>query len=164
MSDWKKTLAAVAPILATALGGPFAGSAVNVIGKALLGRDGSFTTEMISQAVISATPEQLQALNNADNDFKAKMKGLNVEDRKSARGFAINTTILPQVVLSVIYTIGYFGLIYNLMTGEIVIPEDIIMMVMPLIGIMTGAQTQILNFWFGSSSGSKEKTQKLRAQ
>jgi hypothetical protein len=56
MSNWKQTLMAVAPTLATALGGPLAGAAVGVIGKALLGDD--FDGD-IESAVSGATPEQL---------------------------------------------------------------------------------------------------------
>jgi hypothetical protein len=48
-----------------------------------------------------------------------------------------------------------------LLSGQVIIPPDIKDMVMTLLGIMTAAQAQIMNFWFGSSSGSKEKTSKL---
>jgi len=158
---WKETLAAVAPALATALGGPLAGAAVGVISKQLLGKDTATPMEM-AVAISRATPEQLLALQRADSDFEVQIKGLNVDDRKSARRFAVDTTILPQVLLSAIYTIGYFWLMSMLITGDVTIPDKISGMVMALIGIMTAAQAQIMNFWFGSSSGSKEKTRKLK--
>jgi hypothetical protein len=75
---------------------------------------------------------------------------------------AIDTTILPQVSLSIIYTLGYFYLIYGLGSGTITIPESVAQPFNILLGIMTAAQAQIMNFWFGSSSGSKQKTNKLK--
>jgi hypothetical protein len=162
MSNWKQTLAAVAPTLAAALGGPLAGAAVNVIGKALLGEDRAFDEDMVSQAVLGANPDQLLALKNADNDFNVQMKKLDVENTKSARKFAVDTSIMPQVFLSIVYTVGYFLLVYALMSGEITIEPSIMPMVTTLLGVMTAAQAQIMNFWFGSSSGSKEKTSKLK--
>lgn len=161
MSNWKETLAAVAPTLATALGGPLAGAAVGVIGKALLG-NAAASMEEVALAVSGATPEQLISIQNADKDFVVQMKKLNVEDRKDARKFALNTSILPQVILSVIYTAGYFYLIYGLGSGSITIPANVEQPFNILLGIMTAAQAQIMNFWFGSSSGSKEKTSKLK--
>jgi len=158
MSNWKTTLAAVAPTLATALGGPLAGAATAVIGKALLG-DG-FTGD-IEAAIAGANPEQLLALKNAEKQFALDSKKLDVEDRKSARKFSVDTSIAPQVILSIIYTVGYFWLMMLLISGEVTIPTDIMPMVMALLGVMTAAQSQIMNFWFGSSSGSKEKTSKL---
>ncbi len=160
MSNWKKTLSAIAPSLATALGGPLAGAAVGVISKALLGKD-SATAAEIAAAVAGATPEQLIDLQNADNEFQLRTKELDIQDRQSARKLAIDTGILPQIILSSIYTVGYFCLMFMLINGDVSIPEDISGMVMALIGVMTAAQAQIMNFWFGSSSGSKEKTKKM---
>jgi len=161
MSNWKQTLAAVAPTLAAAIGGPLAGAAVNVIGQALIGREGAFDEAMISQAVLGATPDQLLALKAADGNFSVQMKKLDIQDRQSARKLAIDTGILPQITLSSIYTVGYFWLMFMLINGDVSIPEDISGMVMALIGVMTAAQAQIMNFWFGSSSGSKEKTKRM---
>tara|TARA_R110002096_G_scaffold315227_3_gene509456 strand:- start:6649 stop:7143 length:495 start_codon:yes stop_codon:yes gene_type:complete len=159
-SSWKETLAAVAPTLATALGGPLAGTAVAIIGRKLLGVDNA-SEDDIAAALIGADPSELLKLKDADHQFKKDMKALNVQDRNSARKLAIDTTILPQVLLSSIYTTGYFWLMAMLISGDVSIPADISGMVMALIGVMTAAQAQIMNFWFGSSSGSKEKTSKL---
>ena len=161
MSDWKETLAAVAPALATALGGPLAGAAASVIGGHLMG-DSKATMVNIANAIAGASPEELLKLQVADKQFALDAKKLDVEDRKGARNLAINTTIMPQVTLSIIYTVGYFYLIIGLGSGEINIPESVTQPFNILLGIMTAAQAQIMNFWFGSSSGSKEKTSKLR--
>ena len=161
MSDWKRTLMAVAPTLATAIGGPLAGAAVNVIGRALLG-DGEYDESQVSQAIMGATPDQLVALKQVDNDFKVKMKGFDIKDRSDARDMAVKTSILPQVILSALYTLGYFVLLFSFISGDVVIDEGVKSEFNMILGVLTAGQIQIMNFWFGSSSGSKEKTGKLK--
>jgi len=160
MSNWKETLAAVAPTLAAGLGGPFAGTIVGAISKKLLGVEDA-TESQVADAIKKASPEQLVALQEINNQYEIDMKSLDVKNTEGARNLAIKTSIAPQVTLSTIYTIGYFGLMAALLSGKVSIPIDIKDMVMTLLGIMTAAQAQIMNFWFGSSSGSKEKTNKL---
>ena len=160
MSNWKETLAAVAPTLASALVGPLAGSVVSVIGNKLLGVEDA-TESQIADAIKKASPEQLVALQEINNQYEIDMKSLDVKNTEGARKMAIDTSILPQVTLSIVYTVGYFWLMSALISGDVTIPEDINGMVMALLGVMTAAQAQIMNFWFGSSSGSKEKTNKL---
>lgn len=162
-SGWKDTLATVAPALATALGSPLVGIAVNMAGKALGLGEGA-TQDMVAQAVNSGNPEIMLQLKQADHDFKARMKeaGVRLEevrakDRQSARDFAVAKGMAPQVVLSVIYTVGYFGMVYLLFTGQVIIPEAQSSLGEGMVAIMTAAQLQILNYWFGSSAGSKDK-------
>ena len=162
-TDWKTIVSTVAPTMASALGGPFAGVAMNAICSALLGKEVTNADEsVLADAVLTANPTTLVKLKKADQDFKLKMHQLDVDDRKSARSLATAVGMMPQVMLSVIYTIGYFYLIYGLGSGDITIPENVNQQFTILLGIMTAAQAQIMNFWFGSSSGSKAKTNKLR--
>jgi hypothetical protein len=54
--------------------------------------------------------------------------------------------------------VGYFWLLAELLSGHIQVAEDVRGLVNTLLGVMTAAQIQIMNFWFGSSAGSKAKT------
>jgi len=111
--DWKNVVRNVAPILGTAIGGPFGGAAVSALSNALLGKPDASEDEL-SHAIEKASPEQLVALRKADNDFKVKMEELGIrkeelvfQDIAGARKlFQIN--IWPQIVLSAFYTVGYF--------------------------------------------------------
>ena len=84
---------------------------------------------------------------------------IHADDRGSARQLAIATGIWPQVILSTLYTIGYFWVLWLYLTGRVadLMPEQQAMTT-TLVGALTAVQVQILNFWFGSSSGSKDKT------
>lgn len=166
--DWKKTLATVAPALATALGGPMAGVAVSMAGKAL-GLDNA-SEQDIAEAVASGDPNVLVKLREVDTQFKLEMKRLDVnlqkiasDDRISARLMrqAMGGAFGPQEVLATIYTIGYFGMVYMLFDGQVTIPEAQSSLGEGMVAIMTAAQLQILNFYFGSSAGSKQKAEQM---
>ncbi len=160
--DWKRTLATVAPTIATALGGPMAGVAVNVAAKAL----GVESDESaVSAVVASGDPEILLKLKQAELDFEAQMKQLDVDvakinaaDRDSARNLAIKTSIKPQIAIAIVFVIIYGLLVYSLFSGTANLDTAFLALAANLIGILTGGFTQILNFFYGSSSGSKDKT------
>ena len=161
--DWKTIVSTVAPTMASALGGPFAGVAMNAICSALLGKEVTNADETIlADAVLTANPKTLVNLKKADQDFKLKMHQLDVDDRKSARGLATAVGMMPQVILSTLYVVGYFWMIYSFMYGEVDVPEEMVLQFGTLVGVITAGMIQIMNFWFGSSSGSKTKTNKLR--
>jgi len=164
---WKDILATVAPTIATALtgGNPLAGMTVRWLMKKVLGTDEGKTEADLEQWFEGATPENLQQLKKIDNDFKLEMRKLEIDvyktdaaDRASARTFGSNTTIAPQVILSVVYTGAYVLVLYLFMTGQVNIDPQYQGLFNTVLGILTAAQMQIMNFWFGSSSGSKQKT------
>jgi hypothetical protein len=165
--DWKGILKGIAPTLATAAGGPMAGTAVKFLAEKFLGNPDAGEEE-IAAALQSATPEQLGKLREIDNAFKLEMKRigvdvfkLEVEDKKSARDlFKVN--IWPQIILSAIFITGYFFILYHVMTAAMTLDEGMKALVFTLIGVITGEVPRIMAFWFGSSMGSKEKTQKMK--
>jgi hypothetical protein len=159
---WKETLSAVAPVLGAALGGPVGGVASKFIADKLLGKPDA-DIEEIEQAILTSSPEQLSKLKELDNQFKVEMKKLNidifaleVEDRGSARQlFKVDKT--PQMALSGLFIIGYFVILGLLLSGSIAISEQLEAPIMLLIGLITREVPTIMQFWFGSSSGSKDK-------
>lgn len=161
--DWKSIVRSVAPVLGTALGGPLTGTAVKFLGDKLLGNPDA--TEMdVAEAITSASPEQLVRLKELNAEFQLSMKKLGIdlerirfEDRKSARElFKVNKW--PQIILSTGYTIGYFIVIFFVFNGRLNdLDPKVFGIAATILGILTTAIPQILQFWFGSSSGSKDK-------
>ena len=163
MSDWKEVLSTVAPSMARALGGPLAGYAADAICSTLLGKPVKGADDaQVEAALKGASPETLLALKKADQTFAVQMEKIAAGDRGGARKMAIDTSILPQVILSVIYTGGYFWLMASMVDGTLVVPAEMAGLFNGLLGIMTGAQIKIMDFWFGSSAGSKQKTTQMR--
>lgn len=166
--DWKGLVKNIAPVLGTALGGPLAGAATRYIAEAWLGNPEA-SEQDVAEALATASPEQLVRLRELDQQFKVKMKELDVDvfrlevdDRKSARDMA-KANMVPQITLSVLYSVGYFATLYALMSGDLAIGESIRGEFNMVLGVMTAAQIKIMDFWFGSSYGSKVKDAKAPA-
>lgn len=166
MKSWKAIVANFAPTVAAALGGPLAGTATKFLASQLLG-DENAKDAAIEAALLSATPADLAKLKEIDNNFALEMSKLDVDvfkleidDRQGARDLA-KLNMWPQISLSALFIGGYFSLIFMLFSGEVVISENIKDMGNILLGVLTASVPQIMSFWFGSSSGSKEKTAKM---
>jgi len=167
--DWKALIASVAPTIGTALGGPFGGLAAKAALSALgIDAPAEDAEAKLERAAKDATPEQLLALRQADHEFRAQMRKLDVDleriaqaDRASARRMAEQRGIVPQVALSVAYSVAYGAVLWAYITGRVQVPADAQAQFSIVLGVLTAAQAQILNFWFGSSAGSKEKTAAL---
>lgn len=163
--DWRSLVKTVAPVLGTALGGPLGGAATKFLAGKILGEDA--TEADLEEWVAGASPEQLLQLKQLDQQFEKEMRALDVDvmrldqaDRDSARGLAKND-MRPHIVISGIYTAMYGFALYFLLSGQVQIPPEQNTLAISVMSILTAAQGQIMNFWFGSSSGSKEKTAKI---
>lgn len=161
--DWKDTLAKVAPALATALGGPMAGVAVSMCGKALGLGEGA-TEDDLAAIVAGGNPDTLVKLKEVDNQFKLEMKRLGVdvlkidaEDRKDARALGIAKGLGPQITLATIFVCGFIYVLGVIFQGQTIDPtmREIATYVL---GILSAGLVQIMNYFFGSSAGSKDKS------
>ena len=159
-------LKGVAPGIATAIGGPLGGVAMKFLADKFTDGD----TGSVEDFLLSANPETLKELKVAEMEFDSHMRELDVDierlnaaDRDSARDLAKKTSILPQVILSTLFIVGYFSLMYLFFTSDLVnqLNDFAKGQLGIMIGVLTAAIAQIMNFWFGSSSGSKQKTEAL---
>ena len=158
-------LGQLAPSIATALGGPLAGMAVKALSGILLGHD-TGTEEEVSNALVTATPDQLAAIKKIDADFKVQMKSLDIDlekitagDRDSARQMQIANKDWTPKALAFIITFGFFGaLIYILIFG---IPKSGTEVILMMLGSLSTSWTGVTQFYYGSSLGSKQKTDAL---
>lgn len=167
-AKWKQILAGVAPTLATMLGGPLAGVAANIAGKHLLGEEGT-TAEQIKEAVIGVTsPEMLLKLKEIESEltkFLAQnnidLEKVHADDRASARSMQIATKSKAPHYLAAVVVVGFFGILSALMFVDV--PGPAIAPLNIMLGALAGGLVQVLNFYFGSSVGSKDKTQVIHA-
>ena len=161
-------LSQVAPTIATALGGPLAGVAVKTLSSALFGHEDA-SEDQISEAMASASPDQLAAIKKIDADFKVQMKALDIDleriaagDRDSARQMQRDTKDWVPKVLAVVITLGFFGiLIWMLLNG---MPKTGTEALLMMLGALGTAWTGVVNFYYGSSAGSKAKNDILAAK
>ena len=170
--DWKSLIGGVAPTLATALGGPFAGAAVSAISEAILGKSDGTEAE-ITAVLKTATPDMLAKIREADQTFKVKMEELKVDlekakyaDTDSARTMA--TAQLNAVVrnLSYIIVLGFFCVL----CGQFIIavhpvweiPEAQQRTLDISFGILFTSFATVIGFHFGSSQGAIQSNKSLR--
>lgn len=164
----KSVVGAVAPTLGTALLGPFGGLA----GKMLQDKLGVDSNEAALRE-LEANPDALLKIKELESEFKTRMRELGIkeqqlhaEDRASARDLAKARGTLVQGALTGVFVAGYFALIYVFLTKDVTSPlSDFDKGQLGiLIGILTGVIPQLMAFWFGSSKGSKDKTDALVSQ
>ena len=158
-------LAQVAPTVATALGGPLAGLAVKTLSEAMFGHQDGSESE-VSAALMNATPEQLQKLKEIDATFKLKMKELDIDleriaagDRDSARNMQMHTNDWIPRAMAIMVTFGFFGILAWLLIKGV--PPSGSETLIYMLGALGTAWTGIVQFYFGSSAGSKAKTDAL---
>ena len=152
----------VAPVLATAVAGPAGGAAVGWIASKL-GIDDD-TIEGVTKA-LTGNPEMALKLKELDLEY-AKLE---VQDRDSARqayaavATSEHATKLDKIVVPVL-ALGVVGLAFTLIGVLMFVntPQDQQQIIIFALGFITSAAGQVLSFYFGSSQGSKDKTEEIK--
>lgn len=163
----KGVIGAVAPTIATALGGPLAGAAVGAVASAL-GLPADAPQDQVAAAVAKADPAALLALKQAEQQFLADMKRLDVdvarlanEDRADARSREVQLGDRTPMILALVVTLGFFGVLgWMLASG---IPEHGGEALLVMLGALGTAWGAVVNYYFGSSAGSKDKSDAMAA-
>jgi len=152
--DWLKQ---IAPTIATALGGPLAGLAVDAISKAV-GIDPKDVNKTIADGKLTA--DQISQIKQAELAMAARAQELGldfekiaVDDRKSARDMQSKTQSYIPGLMAIAVTLGFFGILVGLMTEHFKTSDALMLM----LGSLGTAWTGIIAFYFGSSAGSQKK-------
>jgi hypothetical protein len=161
MNELLGLLKGIAPALATAVGGPLGGLAVSAIASKLGVSD---SVEAVAQA-IAGDPQATQKLQELELEY-AK---LDAQDRDSARkayaevATSANATKLDKLVVPIL-ALGVVGLAFALI-GLLMfknVPTDQQQIIIFALGFITSSAGQVLSFYFGSSQGSKDKTEEIK--
>ena len=154
------------PTVATALGGPLAGLAAEAVADALGMSDKSVSTvkEALTQGSLSA--EQITKLKEAELALKKIEKEqqfsfaeLDVKNTQGARDMQMSTNSKVPAILAVIVVSGFFGILVSMMLGWLKVSDQQALLL--LLGSLSTAFGSVLNFYFGSSHGSRIKTEAL---
>ena len=160
MTDWIKTLV---PLIGTALGGPLGGAAAAFVADKL-GLE-SKTLESVTEVLNSGklTPDQISAIKLAEIDFqkfletnKIKLEEVAAGDRNSAREMLKATRSYVPATLTFVITAGYFVTLIGMMTKYFAVADSQVMLIM--LGQLGTAWGVAIAFWFGTTAGSKDKT------
>ena len=147
----------LAPTVASALGGPLAGMATELLASKL-GIKPEETQQMLQSSKLTA--DQVASIQQAEIELKAKAQELGldfeklaVDDRKSARDMQISTHSWVPPVLAIGITLGFFGILFALMLGYAAKSDELMIM----LGSLSTAWAGVVSFFFGSSASSQKK-------
>ena len=148
--------------MATAIAGPAGGAAVGWLASKLGIPDD--TVEGIT-AALQGNPELTMKLKELDLEY-AKLE---VADRDSARKAHAEiatsefATRLEKSVVPIL-ALGVVGLAFMLIAVLMFVntPSDQQQIIIFALGFITSAAGQVLSFYFGSSQGSKDKTEEIK--
>lgn len=163
---WGKVLGVikgVAPTVATAIGGPMGGIAVNAITQAL-----GVETEDQAIAALSADPNAVLALKTAELDFQKFMREADIkedqlvyQDRDSARQMAVKLgKIWPQFTIFITLTVIIGTCIYWLFTQEMP-PRNETVLIM-ILGNAVTAWLASIYFFTGTTKSSADKSSQIQ--
>lgn len=161
MNELFNILKGIAPTLATAVAGPLGGAAVTALASKLGVSD---SVDAVAKA-IAGDPAAAQKIAELELEY-AK---LDAQDRDSARkaytaiATSENATKLDKLVVPIL-ALGVVGLAFSLIGVLMFIdtPNDQQQLVIFALGFITSAAGQVLSFYFGSSQGSKDKTEDMK--
>jgi len=155
-----------APELARALGGPLAGAAADIVAETLLGRRES-NESVLSEALQEASPEVLVQLRKASLAFQSELTAAAVEaervaagDRSDARARerALKDRVPGALALCVVT--GFFGVLSVMLFSDVPSGAETEFSIM--LGALATMAAAVMNYYFGSSAGSREKTYLLQ--
>jgi hypothetical protein len=163
--DWIGTLKTLAPTVATALGTPLAGAAVAALGS-IFGMSQP-TQDSVEKMFIDGqlTPEHVAEIRKLELQYQndEKERGfryaeLAFKDVADARKLAADTKSTTPTVLSYGILIGGGFMIASVLYGWAKADS---VLAGTLIGYAVSEMKQVLQYWFGSSIGSKDKDETL---
>ena len=158
----------VAPMLATALGGPLAGAGVSALSNALVGKpDG--TEDELASLLKTASPETLVKIKDAEAKFKVTMRELDIKeddlhakDRNSARAREMELRDWAPSMIALACFVGFFGILGSMMLWEM--PERSVQPINIMLGVLGGIISSITAYYFGSSKSGDSTHAKLSSK
>jgi len=161
-SKLKRAIASVAPGLARALGGPLAGAAVEKLSRAIFGGD-AVAEDVLAETFAAASPETLLALKKAEQEFQIALRQASVEearidagDRANARDRQIKMNDWTPSVLGALVILGFFVVLGVMVAKKLPARAETEFSIM--LGALATMTAAVVNYFFGSSAGSREKT------
>lgn len=158
-----EVLKAVVPTIGQAIGGPLGGIVATKLSTVLLGKPDA-TSEELSKAIMSASQDQLVKIKEVEDDFLVDMKKLDVDlaaihagDRDSARNREEVVRDWTPRFIAVLTILSFFSYI-GLVTFYPFEQKPNMEFVNLAIGWIGGVATSVVSYYFGSSSGSEQKS------
>lgn len=156
-------VAGVAPTIATALGGPLAGAAVATLRDKLFGEDASVGDRALEEALMAGDPETMLKVKEAEVSFRKAVLDAGLEarriaaaDRADARAREVATKDRTPAVLGTAVIGGFFAVLGIMLWRDVPTQAETEFSI--LLGALATMSAAVVNYYFGSSADSAEKT------
>ncbi len=165
--DWTTVLKQLAPTVASAVLGPLGGVAVAALGN-ILGVSEA-TQDKIADVIKTGqlTPEQIGELKKLELQYQEnerergfKYSELEFKDRDSARSREVATKDNTNKILAFTIIGAFIAMVAGTLLGWAKVDS---VLAGTLVGYLSAKAEQVLAYYFGSSSGSAQKTALLAA-
>ncbi len=157
-----RALANAAPGLAEAMGGPLAGAAVEAVKKAIFGEQAA-SEQDVEKAVEKMSPTIFLRLAEADVAFhkalwaaQNRAEQIAQSDRADARARQMAMGDKTPMVLGGVVIFGFFAVLGLMVFAPV--PAGLEAEFSILLGALATMTAAVVNYYFGSSVGSREKT------
>lgn len=164
-SQWKSIVSSVAPTLAGMLEGPLAGVAVGMLAEALL-EDPQATEDDIATTLSAAKVADLNKLKNLEKEVRVQLRELGIRENQLAYEDKAGNRRRQQYlresmpgILSILLTVGFFGVLTAMITGHASPEGEAVLQVM--LGALSTAWIGSMQFFFGTTQSSRDKNQWL---
>ena len=158
----RRAIAKTAPQIAEQLGGPLAGAAVAAIARAIFGREDVDETA-IADAVEKITGDQLVALRRAENEFRIAIRQAALEEARIDAGHRASPPDRRAKMkdwtpsaLGAFIIAGFFATLGVMVARKLPAGAETEFSIM--LGALATMTAAVVNYFFGSSAGSREKT------
>lgn len=168
LMNWLDTLKTIAPTVATAVCGPLGGAAITALGSvfgvpdatqdaiAKLFKDGQLSQEHLAEI----RKLELEYQNN-EKERGFKYAELEYKNQDSARQMQIATHSRMPAILTVMVTIGFFGILTLLFFHPELKGNEIVMM---MVGQLSAVWAGCVAFYTGTTFGSANKNAMLASK
>jgi hypothetical protein len=166
--NWLDTLKSLAPTVATALGGPLAGAAVSALGSILgvaeptqdaiakLFKDGQLSADHLAEIRKLELDYQ-----NQEKERGFKFAELEYKNQDSARQMQMATHSKMPAILTIMVTLGFFGILSLLFFHPELKGNEIVMM---MVGQLSAVWAGCVAFYTGTTFGSANKNALLASK
>ena len=163
--DWMTTLKQLAPTVASAFLGPLGGIAVAAIGNVLGVSDA--TQDKIAEVIKNGqlTPEQISEIKKLELQYQEneqergfRYAELEFKDRDSARAREVGAKDNTNKILAFVVIGAFLAMVGATLLGYAKVES---VLAGTLVGYLSAKAEQVLAYYFGSSSGSRAKTDLL---
>lgn len=176
--DWKEVGKKIASMgltaLGTVVGGPAGGTIGALLGNALIGGDGNEDTEITPEKVMKALgdPEAIMKMKQFEMTHELELQKLAIESERmrlsdiaSARNRQVESEKVTGkrdynlYILAWTLVVGFYALVGTMVFKAV--PADSTGVVYMLFGTLATSFGCVIQYFFGSSKSSKEKTDLL---